>query len=129
MNNNIIVCTCNTQLSIIIIIVMGHSISPTFIILQCTSTVTKISLIIIIILNSALTCILQVDSDWSRGNYQWARESSNIAKILKYIGVAIGIVFWIIGGLCLIGNIVFATSNALYYGQPQWDIDQVWLNN
>ena len=42
MNNNI-VCTYNNQLSIIII-VMGHSISPTLITLQCTSTVTKISL-------------------------------------------------------------------------------------
>ena len=48
------------------------------------------------------------------GNYQSAQQSSNIAKILNYVGFAIGIFFWIVGAIYLIVSIGIATSNAYY---------------
>ena len=63
--------------------------------------------------------MVQVDSAWSVGNYRSAQQSSNTAKILNYIGFAVGIVFWIIGGISLgiqIIGVIVAAANGRYSG-------------
>ena len=58
-----------------------------------------------------------MDSAWSTGNYQSAQQNSNTAKILNYVGFAIGIVFWIIGGIMLgiqIIGVIVAAANGRY---------------
>jgi hypothetical protein len=58
-----------------------------------------------------------VDSSWSTGNYQSAQQSSNTTKILNYVGFAIGIVFWSIGGIYLaiqIIGVIVAAANGAY---------------
>ena len=56
-----------------------------------------------------------MDSAWSAGNYQSARHNSNVAKVLNYVGFAIGIVGWVIAGIVIvvqvIGAIIVATRS------------------
>ena len=61
-----------------------------------------------------------MDSAWSVGNYWSAQQNSNTAKILNYVGFAVGIVFWIIpGGISLgiqIIGVIVTTANGRYSG-------------
>lgn len=54
-----------------------------------------------------INAFLQADSAWSCGNYQDARHSANVAKLLNIIGFSIGVLVWIIT------IVIVATSFAL----------------
>lgn len=47
-----------------------------------------------------------MDSAWSAGNYQSARHNSNVAKVLNYVGFAIGIVGWVIAGIMIVVQVI-----------------------
>ena len=54
--------------------------------------------------------MLQVDSAWSAGNHIEAQRNANIAKVLNFIGIGVGIAAWIIVGIAVIANIAVAAS-------------------
>ena len=58
---------------------------------------------------------MQVDSAWAAGNELEAQRSSNIAKILNFIGIGVGIGAWIIVGIAVIANIAVAASVSSSY--------------
>ena len=57
-----------------------------------------------------INVLMQVDSAWAAGNELEAQRSSNIAKILNFIGIGVGIGAWIVVGIAVIANIVVAAS-------------------
>lgn len=54
----------------------------------------------------------KVDSAWSSGNYEEARRQSNVAKVLNYIGIGIGIAGWVIVGIIVVLRIALAAAFA-----------------
>ena len=56
----------------------------------------------------------QVDSAWAAGNHVEAQRSANIAKILNFIGIGVGICAWIVVGIAVIANIAVAASYSSY---------------
>ena len=58
---------------------------------------------------------MQVDSAWAAGNELEAQRSSNIAKILNFIGIGVGIGAWIVVGIAVIANVAVAVSAANSY--------------
>ena len=54
--------------------------------------------------------IAQVDSAWAAGNHIEAQRSANIAKILNFIGIGVGICAWIVVGIIAIANIAIVAS-------------------
>ena len=52
----------------------------------------------------------QVDSAWAAGNHVEAQRSANIAKILNFIGIGVGICAWIVVGIIAIANIAIVAS-------------------
>ena len=57
---------------------------------------------------------LKVDSAWTSGNYEEARRSANIAKILNFIGIGVGIGVWVVVGIVVLAQII--TSVVLVAG-------------
>lgn len=53
---------------------------------------------------------MQVDSAWAAGNHIEAQRSSNIAKVLNFVGIGVGIGAWIVVGIAVIANIAVAAS-------------------
>jgi hypothetical protein len=53
---------------------------------------------------------MQVDSAWAAGNHAEAQRSANIAKILNFIGIGVGVGAWIVVGIAVIANIAVAAS-------------------
>ena len=49
---------------------------------------------------------IKVDSAWSSGRYDEARRNANIAKILNFIGIGVGIAGWVGVGIAVIVRIV-----------------------
>ena len=56
------------------------------------------------------TALPKVDSAWSSGNYEEARRQSNIAKILNFIGIGIGIGVWSIFGIYVLAQIILVAA-------------------
>lgn len=48
----------------------------------------------------------KVDSAWTAGNYEEARRHSNVAKVLDFVGIGIGIGVWIIFGISVFAQIL-----------------------
>ena len=51
-----------------------------------------------------------MDSAWSAGNYLEAQRNANIARILNYIGLGVGIASWVVFGILLIIYIMIIAS-------------------
>ena len=58
------------------------------------------------------SCIIKVDSAWNSGNYEEARRNANIAKILNFIGIGVGIAGWVGVGIYVIVQIVISVGIA-----------------
>ena len=58
---------------------------------------------------------MQVDSFWSSGQYQQARDYSNTAKILNIVGIVVGSICWLSLGGIIIYSIVAASYSARRY--------------
>ena len=58
--------------------------------------------------------LMQVDSAWAAGNYAEAQRSANLARILNFIGIGVGIGAWVVVGIAVIANIAVAASNPYY---------------
>ena len=54
----------------------------------------------------------KVDSAWTSGHYEEARRSSNIAKVLNYIGIGIGVGGWVVVGIIIILRIALSVAFA-----------------
>ena len=46
--------------------------------------------------------MMQVDSAWAAGNYIEAQRNANIAKILNFVGIGVGIGSWVVLGIIVI---------------------------
>ena len=58
---------------------------------------------------------MQVDSAWAAGNYIEAQRNANIAKILNFVGIGVGIGSWVIVGIIVIIYVaVFVTAANSY---------------
>ena len=51
-----------------------------------------------------------MDSAWSSGDYQSARNNSNVAKVLNFVGIGIGIAAWVMTGIITVIVIVLAAA-------------------
>ena len=56
------------------------------------------------------TTFPKVDSAWSSGNYEEARRQSNIAKVLNFIGIGIGIGVWAVVGIYVVAQIAISAA-------------------
>lgn len=54
--------------------------------------------------------VQKVDSAWSAGNYDEARRHSNVAKILNFIGIGIGIGVWVVFGIYVLAQIIVVAA-------------------
>ena len=54
--------------------------------------------------------MMQVDSAWSAGNHIEAQRSANIAKVLNFVGIGVGIGAWVVVGIAVIANIAISVS-------------------
>ena len=52
-----------------------------------------------------------MDSAWAAGNYGEAQRSANIAKILNFIGIGVGIGVWVVFGIVIIANVAIVASS------------------
>ena len=66
-------------------------------------------------LNAPFLTLMQVDSAWAAGNQIEAQRSANIAKVLNFVGIGVGIGAWIVVGIAVIANIAVAASAANSY--------------
>lgn len=55
-----------------------------------------------------------MDSAWAAGNYDEAKRSANMAKILNFIGLGVGIALWAFFGIIIIASIVIVVNNPNY---------------
>lgn len=53
---------------------------------------------------------MQVDSAWTSGNYEEARRNANIARILNFIGIGLGIGGWVVVGIYVLAQIIITVS-------------------
>ena len=53
---------------------------------------------------------MQVDSAWSAGNYAEAQRNANIARILNFIGIGVGIGAWVVVAIGVIAKIAIVAS-------------------
>ena len=53
---------------------------------------------------------LQADSAWTCGNYEDARRSANIAKILNIVGFSIGTLAWVIAVILIIISVAVSVT-------------------
>ena len=60
---------------------------------------------IITLLCCCIYYLLQVDSAWSSGNYIEAQRSANIARILNFVGIGVGIGAWVLVAVIAIINV------------------------
>ena len=66
-------------------------------------------------MNAPFLTMMQVDSAWAAGNHIEAQRSANIAKVLNFVGIGVGIGAWIIVGIIVIANIAIGVSAANSY--------------
>ena len=53
---------------------------------------------------------LQVDSNWSSGNYAEAQRNANVAKILNIVGFVVGIFAWVVVIVIVIADVAVGAS-------------------
>ena len=56
--------------------------------------------------------IFKVDSAWSSGRYDEAQKNANIAKVLNFIGIGVGIASWVVVGIIIIVRVVLTVAIA-----------------